>query len=317
MVGLEDFDAVAPNLMSHPWKVGTLHHVFRRGWFWVIPFNNWEGATNPLVSVGLTVNRKAWPEDPSLTPEQEFERFLELVPSAGKQFADAQAIRPWVRTQRLQYSSTRTIGKRFALTAHAAGFIDPLFSRGLINTMENIRELLEVLLPALDDGDFSEERFEPVDAQQKAALDFADKMVRAAYASWDDFELWNLWIRVWAIGVHAAESNLGSVLTMGKYSKFRPVEDPIFSRYEPPGFRQYFEQSYDAMVAFDEGRKAADETRARLLEILTAYEFAIPLRDQCSHHEWAMKQPSCRDVFLGTEANHARWAARETDPHLK
>ncbi|MDH3283884.1 MAG: tryptophan 7-halogenase [Acidobacteriota bacterium] len=316
IVDLKDFEDVAPTHMSHEWKLGTLHHMFKRGWFWVIPFNNWEGATNPLASVGVTVDERVYPEDPSLTPEQEFQKFLDMIPSAAKQFADAQAIRPWIRTKRIQYSSTRTVGKRFALLSHAAGFVDPMFSRGLISTMENIRELADALLPALADDDFSEQRFEPVDAQQKFALDFADKMVNASYISWDDFELWNLWVRVWAIGVHAAESSLGSVLFMGKYSKFEPVENPVFSRYEPPGFRKYFEDSYNAMIEYNEGKNSVKETRARMLEVLEGYEFKIPLRSECMGQEWAMKQPLCRDVFLGIKENHARWMAQRCDAHL-
>jgi FADH2 O2-dependent halogenase len=316
MIGLKEFEEVAPTHMSHPWKVGTLHHLFKRGWFWIIPFGNWEGSTNPLVSVGLTLDDRVYPETAGQSPEQEFASFLERVPSVAKQFENAQAIRPWIRSKRIQYTSKRSIGQRFALLSHTAGFIDPLFSRGLINTMENINELLQVLLPALQDDDFSEQRFEPVDAQQKLALSFADRMVRAAYASWDDFELWNLWIRVWAIGVHAAESNLGSVLTMGEHSSFRPIDAPIFSKYEPAGYRNYFEQSYEAMRSFDEGQATAEQTRQKMLGILTNYEFEIPLRNKCMGHEWAMKQPLCRDVFLGIDENHTRWLKKQTDPHL-
>ncbi len=316
VMGVKEFEEVAPTHMSHDWKLGTLHHMFKRGWFWVIPFNNWDGATNPLVSVGVTVDERYYPEDPDLSPEEEFEKFLNMVPSAAKQFEDAQAVRPWIRTKRIQYSSKRTVGPRYALLSHAAGFVDPMFSRGLISTIENIRDLADALLPTLADDDFSEDRFEFVDERQKAALDFADKMVHAAYISWDDFELWNLWVRVWAIGVQAAESNLGSVLLMDKYSNFKPEENYVFSPYEPRGFRKYFEDSYDALVEYDEGKKSVDDTRARLLEILTNYDFVIPLRNKRMGQEWAMKQPLCRDVFLGDEERHARWVEQRIDDHL-
>lgn len=317
MIGLKDFEEVAPSHMSHPWKLGTVHHIFKGGWFWVIPFNNWEGAPNPLISVGVTVDDRKWPEDPNLTTEQEFAKFLELVPSVAKQFENAQAIRPWIRTKRLQYQSTSTIGPRFALLSHTAGFIDPLFSRGLINTMENINQICRALLPALKDNDFSQERFAPVDAQAKLGLSFADRLVRGSYASWDNFELWNLWVRVWAIGTHSAESNLGSVLTMGQHSTFRPLENPISSPFEPPGYRKYFEDSYAAICDYDERGVSVEETRQRLLKTLSEFEFTFGLRDRnCRGHEWAMKQPLCRDIFLGVPDNHARWVAQRTDAHL-
>jgi hypothetical protein len=40
---------------------GTLHHVFRGGWLWVIPFNNHPRATNPLCSVGLQLDPRLYP----------------------------------------------------------------------------------------------------------------------------------------------------------------------------------------------------------------------------------------------------------------
>jgi FADH2 O2-dependent halogenase len=316
MINIKDFEDVAGSYMSHPFREGTLHHIFKRGWFWVIPFNNWEGAPNPLVSIGLTLDDRVYPEDPKLSPEDEFEKFLNMLPSAARQFEDAQTIRPWVRTQRIQYTSSRTMGKRWALLSHAAGFCDPLFSRGLINTMENIRELTETLLPALADGDFSEARFSEVDRQQKLAFSFADRMVAGGYASWDDFDMWNSWVRLWAIGFHGAESNLGSVLTMGKASKFRPTADPACSRYEAPGYREYFERSYSVMREYDEGNCTIAEAKKRLRDALDRFEFVIPLRDRSMGHEWALRNPDCRDVFLGLPANHERWKAGGIDPLL-
>ncbi len=315
VVGLKDIEEVAQCGMSHKFSEGTLHHIFKRGWFWVIPFNNWEGAKNPLVSVGLTLDDRVYPEDPELSAEDEFSKFLDMVPSVARQFADAQVVRPWIRSKRIQYMSTVTTGARFALLSNAAGFVDPLFSRGLICTVENIYELCEVLLPALEDGDFSDERFAPVDVQQKRALSFADRIVNASYISWDDFEIWNLWVRVWAIGVHVVESNLGSVIAMGGASKVKPVSDPLFSPYEESGYKNYFNESYAAMCKYDKGELSAAEARKTLASVLDAYEFQIPLRDRCMGQEWAMKNPLVRDVFLGVSERHERWVNGRTDDH--
>ena len=143
VINVRPFEEIVGKLLTQPWATGTLHHVFKRGWFWVIPFNNWEGAPNPLVSVGVTVDDRVWPEDASLTPEQEYQSFLRLLPSVERQFADAKAVRAGVRTKRIQYSSRHAVGYRYALLSHAAGFIDPLFSRGLINTVENLHALAQ------------------------------------------------------------------------------------------------------------------------------------------------------------------------------
>jgi FADH2 O2-dependent halogenase len=46
------------------------------------------------------------------------------------QFNDARAVRDWVRIDRLQYSAHHIVADRSALLAQAAGFIDPLYSKG-------------------------------------------------------------------------------------------------------------------------------------------------------------------------------------------
>ena len=231
-----------------------------------------------------------------------------------RQFADAKAVRPWVRTKRIQYSSHHTVGYRYALLSHAAGFIDPLFSRGLINTVENLHSLARTLLDALSANDFAETRFESVDVEAKRGFSF-DCLVAGAYASWDDFETWNAWVRVWAIHVHVAESRLGGLLTLGGLSPVRmgPLANPVASKYEDPGFRAFFETMYGVMERYEAKQLSIEQARAELWGILSRHEFSIPLRDLSRHHEWAMVQPRVRDFPLGMPEKHARWKARLTD----
>ena len=136
MVDVPPFDD-AHNPLPISYHDGTLHHCFERGWFWVIPFNNNPLSTNPIISVGLTIDPRRYPK-PEMSAEQEFNEFLQRYPSVAEQFKDAKAVRPWVSTGRLQYSSKKTTGYRYCLMSHASGFVDPLFSRGMFNTVEVI-----------------------------------------------------------------------------------------------------------------------------------------------------------------------------------
>ena len=43
--------------------------------------------------------------------------------------------------------------------SHASGFVDPLFSRGMFNTVEVIQTLLDPLLEALATDNFDDEAF--------------------------------------------------------------------------------------------------------------------------------------------------------------
>ena len=159
MVDVPPFDE-EQNPLSVSWHQSTLHHCFERGWFWVIPFNNHERSTNPLISIGLTLDPRRYPKS-NQTPEDEFDQFLRKFPSVAEQFAKAKAVRPWVSTDRLQYSSKQTVGYRWCMMSHAAGAVDPLFSRGMINTIEVIHALLDPLLNALAEDDFDEVTIRP------------------------------------------------------------------------------------------------------------------------------------------------------------
>ncbi|GGR68260.1 NAD(P)/FAD-dependent oxidoreductase [Streptomyces roseolus] len=204
-VGIKPYDDVCnyPEALrppaESPFHGGTLHHLIERGWFWIIPFDNYKDSKNPVCSVGLTLDERLYPKPADMTPEQEFQHYLDKFPAVKRQFEGASRIREWVNTaDRIQYSSKKTVGDRWCLMSHAAGFVDPLYSRGLSNTFEVVDALAWRLLDALRDDDFSAERFEYVERLEQGLLDHNDKIVNSSYISFSHFRLWNAVFRVWA-----------------------------------------------------------------------------------------------------------------------
>jgi len=199
MVGVTPFDdaaAARPHKQPDPWHNGTLHHVFDGGWLWVIPFDNHEWSLNRLCSVGLTLDERVFPK-PDGPPQREFDAFLDGFPEIAEQFRTARAVRPWVSTGRLQYSAVNTVGDRYCLTSHAAGFIDALYSRGLTNTLEVVNALAWRLIEASRDGDWSTERFTYVDRVQQGLFDVHDDLVYCSFVGFRHYDLWNAVVRVW------------------------------------------------------------------------------------------------------------------------
>jgi tetracycline 7-halogenase / FADH2 O2-dependent halogenase len=199
MVGVTPFDdagAAKSHKQPSPWHHGTLHHVFDGGWLWVIPFNNHEGSRNPLCSVGLTLDERVFPKT-GVTPQEEFDAFLRRFPEIAEQFTTAKAVRPWVSTDRLQYSATRTVGDRYCLTSHAAGFIDALYSRGLTNTLEVVNCLAWRLIDASRDDDWSTSRFAYIDSLQQGLFDVHDDLAYSSFVGFRHYDLWNAVTRVW------------------------------------------------------------------------------------------------------------------------
>jgi FADH2 O2-dependent halogenase len=202
--------------------------------------------------------------------------------------------------------------------AHSAGFIDPLFSSGLVMTVANIEKLIDPLCRALDTDTFSRLNFAGVEEDFQRRLAFTDKLVFGAYTSFREFSLWNAWLRVWAIGLVVLESNLGSHLLMGEYSKIPLNNDPIASVYEPPGYKDFFNVAFEVIQKVHNDALSALDGSEALWEIISKYEFEIRLRSEpeFAGAEWALKASQTRDLFLGTLENHARWQKKQPDPWL-
>jgi FADH2 O2-dependent halogenase len=181
---------------------GTLHHLFDGGWLWVIPFDNHADSTNPLCSVGLLLDPRQHPPRPDLTPEQEFFAFIEQYPNIAAQFANAQAVRDWTRVGRLQYASKQVVGDRWALLGHAAGFIDPLYSKGLYVSLATVFVLAHRLLQAKETGDYSAAAFADLETVTRNFVCAADRLVANSYRSFKDYRLWQIYAVMWLLGAY-------------------------------------------------------------------------------------------------------------------
>jgi len=282
MVGVTPFDdaaAARAHKQPNPWHHGTLHHVFDGGWLWVIPFDNHDGSLNPLCSVGLTVDERVFPK-PDLPPQQEFDAFLRRFPEIAEQFSGARAVRPWVSTGRLQYSASRTVGDRYCLTSHAAGFIDALYSRGLTNTLEVVNALAWRLIAASRDGDWSTERFAYIDRLQQGLFDVHDDLVYSSFVGFRHYPLWNAVIRVWK-----ATSILSTMRVENALRAFRQTRDEqVFhdlERTRTPGLPAPVGKDVAELLAFtrqtcqavEDGSLPADQAASRLFDWLQRADF--------------------------------------------
>ncbi|MFJ7266967.1 NAD(P)/FAD-dependent oxidoreductase [Streptomyces sp. NPDC099050] len=255
-----------------PWVEGTMHHLFDRGWFWSIPFNNAPGSKNPLVSVGLTLDERKYPRDHRVTPEEEFRSFAARFPAVERLFADARTVRPWVSADRIQYASDKTVGHRWCLMSHAAGFIDPLYSRGLTNTGEVINSLAWRLLDALAEDEFDEERFRYVDELQQGLIRYNDELVNCSFISFQDHSLWNAVYRIWC----AAEVPINlrfdrfteRFAASGDDGVLRAMENAAHPGLPVPGsagYKALFDEMVRLCEAVDRGERTAADAGGELL----------------------------------------------------
>lgn len=224
LVGVKPYDQVgAPKSVhghKYPLSQSTLHHIFEGGWFWVIPFDNHKESTNPLCSVGLVLNREIHPET-EMDPEEEFWSFVNKFPHMVRQFENAQAIRPWISTGRLQYGAQSITGHRYCLLSHAGFFIDPLYSSGLALTTATVDLLSRQLLEAFRTNDFRVEQFEFLNQFFHENISYFDSVVGSSFVAFRDAELWDSWFRVWVVALL-----IGTELSANVYLQYVETKDP-------------------------------------------------------------------------------------------
>jgi flavin-dependent dehydrogenase len=102
---------------------------FEHGWFWLIPLA--DGAT----SIGMVV----WPHYLKSRSKPLREFFLETIamcPALTERLADGQLVSAVEATANFAYACSRTHGPNYLLIGDAFGFIDPVFSSGVMLAMQ-------------------------------------------------------------------------------------------------------------------------------------------------------------------------------------
>jgi len=197
---------------------GTIHHVFHGGWIWGIRFDS------GVMSVGITLDRDVWPLDESIPAEVEMRTIIDRYPTVKAALGEMVPIRPIIRTgrvhggtDRIQFAVSSIVGERFILSPHSSGFIDPLFSTGILLTGAFLNRFVPLAAKAVKDGDWSQERFRPLETTFMREIEMVDKVVGGMFRSWrygqNTFrQYWRLWLYV------------GSAMYMTRVAA--PMEDP-------------------------------------------------------------------------------------------
>jgi len=118
---------------------GNVHSDrLERGWSWRIPLPG-------RVSVGLVVPSEHL-ERFGASAEQQFDALLRHDPATAWWAADAKRLTPVVKYNNYQLRSARGVGPNWALVGDAFGFVDPVFSSGLLIGMQGAESLSQAIL---------------------------------------------------------------------------------------------------------------------------------------------------------------------------
>jgi FADH2 O2-dependent halogenase len=212
--------------LPYPVDDAAVHHVFDGGWIWVLRFNN------GLTSAGAALEARLAAELNIKQGAAAWERLLARLPSVREQFAGAEAVLPFVHSDKLSFLSGFVAGENWVLLPSAAGFIDPLLSTGFPLTLLGIERLAGIIKSHWDGPALSEELF-GYSMQTTMELVTTERLIAALYATMHDFELF----RALTLLYFAAASFTEAVRRLGKPelagNTFLLGEHPLFG----PRFR--------------------------------------------------------------------------------
>jgi FADH2 O2-dependent halogenase len=223
---------------------GTMHHVFAGGWIWVIPFEN------DTISIGLVLDLDVFPLDHSIPAQEEWDAIVNRYPVVKKHLGGLVPLRSFVRSGRIQITSSTILGDRFILSPHASSFIDPLYSTGMELTVRFVKRLVPIAQQFTREKASTErilEMLAPMETDFQKEVDQIDKIVRGSFLSTHHIAVYRQFWRVWILSV------VSTAILKGD------TDGPLHGAWDP-GFVAATDEAYQLVEAFsDKVRQTATE----------------------------------------------------------
>lgn len=136
-------------------RAGDIQMVTRpdRGWFWFIPLSD------SVTSVGAVIPQAVHKRCSRQTPEESLAFYIAETKAASELMADARRISSARFDADYSYLASAHAGDRAVLVGDAGGFLDPIFSTGVLLAMEGALDAAQAISEGLHEGDLSRARF--------------------------------------------------------------------------------------------------------------------------------------------------------------
>ena len=148
----------------------------KKGWFWFIPL------ADGITSVGVVADHDYLfhgraSKDPAAIYAEEVARCPGLAP----RLEGAERVEPFRVAKEYSYRSKQVAGDGWVLVGDALGFLDPLYSSGILLALKSGAVAADAIADALDKGDTSAAALGSWGPNYLAGLDRMRKLVRAFY----------------------------------------------------------------------------------------------------------------------------------------
>jgi flavin-dependent dehydrogenase len=153
----------------------TVAFVPEKGWFWYIPQHR------DMVSVGVVAEGKYLTREGVKEPEGIFKREIEQNAWIKEHLARGQQVGPYFLTSEFSYRSRYCAADGLLLAGDAFGFLDPVFSSGVMLALKSGVLAADAIKAAFEAQDFSAERFTAYGQTMQQGIENMRKLVYAFY----------------------------------------------------------------------------------------------------------------------------------------
>jgi flavin-dependent dehydrogenase len=148
----------------------------KKGWFWYIPLHD------DVVSVGVVADFDyLFKGRDTKDPREIFYQEVERCPGVQPRIADSQAVDEFRVLKEYSYKAQKAAGDGWVLVGDAFGFLDPLYSSGVLLALVSAEMAADTIVEALGENDTSEERLRAWEPEFRKAMDRMRNLVRAFY----------------------------------------------------------------------------------------------------------------------------------------
>ncbi len=143
----------------------VLQTAGKKGWFWYIPLHNNIVSVGVVASFDYLFNGRG-------DHEKIYQEELDRCPAAKERVSMGKRVAPFYATKDYSYRSRQAAGDGWVLVGDAFGFLDPLYSSGVLLALKSGQLAADAVADGLDVGDTSAAQL------GKWAPDFAEGMDR-------------------------------------------------------------------------------------------------------------------------------------------
>jgi len=153
----------------------TVAYVPEKGWFWYIPQHE------DMISVGVVAEGKYLTRDGVKEPKDIFHREVEQNAWIKEHLAEGTPAAPYRLTSEYSFRSRYCAADGLLLAGDSFGFLDPVFSSGVMFALKSGVLAADSIRDAFQAGDFTAERFSAYSQTMREGLENMRKLVYAFY----------------------------------------------------------------------------------------------------------------------------------------